>query len=131
MMNPKNVQNEKILLALEKLKLPEAQLAKAEEFMSGRAGEEILGELEERDLSGVAPEPFVRLFLELTKKGKDEDASRLFALLFAIGKASWYQMIPMNLMTMKQGAITQEPAKKAAVYSMRIGMFPLSWAVLP
>lgn len=126
MMDPKNVQNEKILSALEKLKLPEAQLAKAEEFMSGRAGEEILGELEERDLSGVAPEPFVRLFLELTKKGKDEDASKLFALLFAIGKASYYQMVPMNLMTMKQGAITQDPAKKAAVYSMRIGMFPVS-----
>ena len=125
MMNPKDLRSSKMSEALGLFNLPEEQLGTAEAYIMQEEGEEGLKRLAFQDLSSIPSEKFIKIFRELGKKGKKEEASRLFRLLFTIGECTCYHLIPMDLLTsQKQGVIECEPDKRAAVYSMSIGMNP-------
>lgn len=72
MMNQKDAQIGKMLEVLEKLNLSEDQLSAAEDFLSGKAGKEVLGRFPFQDLSGIPSEETVKIFREFEKKGKHE-----------------------------------------------------------
>ncbi len=122
MMNPKDLWNSKITEALDLLSLPESQQETAEAYIMQGGGEESLRRLVFRDLSSIPSEKFIKLFRELGKKGKKEEGARLFRLLFAIGQCTCYHLVPMDLLTLKQGAIDCDSDKKAAVYGTSIAM---------
>lgn len=122
MMNQKDAQIGKMLEVLEKLNLSEDQLSAAEDFLSGKTGKEVLGRFPFQDLSGIPSEETVKIFREFEKKGKHEDAAKWFQVLFAIGKATCYSLIPMNLLMEDKGGSAYAPEEKAAVYAMWIGM---------
>lgn len=122
MMNQRDAQIGKMLEILERLNLSEEQLSVAEDFLSGKAGKEILGRLPFLDLSEVPSGETVKLFRELAKRGRNEDAAKLFQVLFAIGKATCYSQVSMDMLAEGKGAVIHAPEEKAAVYAMMIGM---------
>lgn len=124
MVNPKDLWNSKMTEALDLLKLPESHLGIAETYIMQEEGEASLKQLTFQDLSSIPSEKFIKLFREMGKKGKKEEAARLFRLLFAVGQCTCYHLIPMDLLTLKQGAIDCDSDKKAAVYGIAIGMSP-------
>lgn len=123
MMNQKDAQIGKMMDVLEKLNLSENQLSAAEDFLSGRAGKEILERLPFQDLSGVPSGETIKIFRDLEKKGKREYIVKFFQVLFAIGKATCYLLIPVNILVEDKGGSGYEyaPEEKAAVYAMWIG----------
>ncbi len=124
MRNPKNVQNQKILEVLDQLNLSEAELETAETYLAGEAGEGGLERFAFRNLERVQPDKAVKLFRDYMRKGRKEEADRLFRLLFAVGQSTCYKLVPMDVCWDGNGGFLSDADKKAAVYAVHIGTSP-------
>lgn len=69
----------------------------AEAYLSGVAGEEALESLHFRDLSKTIYGASQKRIRELLQEKKEDVLKRLFSLLFAVGEATCYWMMPMEL----------------------------------
>lgn len=93
MLRAENLQNEKIMSALEGLGLGGGELDAAEKYLKGEAGEEILAGITFRDMTQMPPEKpkaFDALFSSYLKKKRNEEASKLFNLVYAVGGSTSY-----------------------------------------
>ena len=91
MINPQNQRAAKIVELLEQTNLFTAdEIALAEDYLSGAAGEEALKKLAFRDLTAAPEEVAARLRsmgIDLINKGRDQEAERLAHILFAAGQS--------------------------------------------
>ena len=88
MLRAENLQNEKIMSALEELGLGGGELEAAERYLKGEAGEEALAGLAFRDMMHMPPEKtkaLDALFSSYFKKKRYEEAAKLFNLVYAVG----------------------------------------------
>lgn len=126
-MDPRNIQNQKISEVLDQLSLSEAEQEKAEAYLAGEAGDEILGQFGFRDLSQIPSDKAVRLFRELRIRGRQEEARRLFELLFAIGQSTCHQLVLMDMVSQADSFPGCAPDKRTAVYGAMIGANQYQW----
>ncbi|MDE5893496.1 MAG: hypothetical protein K2H45_11300, partial [Acetatifactor sp.] len=122
MLRAENLQNEKIMNALEELGLGGGELEAAGKYLRGEAGEEILAGMTFRNMMQMPPEKpkaFDALFSSCFKKKRNEEATRLFNLLYAVGGstccACFRYMYDFNN-ALRNGLLKIEPAKALAVY---------------
>ena len=122
MLRAENLQNEKIMNALEELGLGGGELEDAGKYLRGEAGEEILAGMTFRNMMQMPPEKpkaFDDLFSSFFKKKRNEEATRLFNLLYAVGGSTccvcFRYMYDFNN-ALRNGLLKIEPAKALAVY---------------
>ncbi|MDE7300398.1 MAG: hypothetical protein K2N94_16495, partial [Lachnospiraceae bacterium] len=128
-MNAPGSLQEKFFELLNRLPLSEKERHAAEDYLSGKAGHEILDCFSFEDLSAIPADPAIRLFRELTKAKNHGTAAKLFSVLLAKGDSTCYRMIPMEAINPEKGAVDLEvdSAKKAAAYAAILGanLYPL------
>ena len=122
MLRAENLQNEKIMNALEELGLGGGELEAAGKYLRGEAGEEILAGMTFRNMMQMPsekPKVFDDLFSSFFKKKRNEEATRLFNLLYAVGGSTccvcFRYMYDFNN-ALRNGLLKIEPAKALAVY---------------
>ena len=127
MINPQNQRAAKIVELLEQTNLFTAdEIALAEDYLSGAAGEEALEKLAFRDLT-VAPEEVAAklrsMGIDLINKGRDQEAERLAHILFAAGQSTCSEMMPWNgyYNYDKNRILLPQTSMQAAVYAAQIG----------
>ncbi len=93
MLRAENLQNEKIMNALEELGLGSGELEAAGKYMGGEAGEEALAGMTFRDMAQMPPEKtqtFHAILSSLFQKKRYEQAAKLFKLIYAVGGSTCY-----------------------------------------
>ena len=93
MLRAENLQNEKVMNALEGLGLGSGELEAAEKYLKGEAGEEILTGISFRDMTQMSsekPKVIDELFSSYFKKKRYEEAEKLFNLVYAVGGSTCY-----------------------------------------
>lgn len=126
MLNPKKEHTDKLSEVFEQFDLSKEEWKAAEDFFSERADIQSLEQLSFRDLSEVSDSTvneFEALFQKLKKQRKKEEERRLFEILFALGNASCYRLVPEELID-RERDLGIVPVKKTAVYALRTGMNP-------
>lgn len=101
----------------------------AQAYLSGVAGEEALGSFHFRDLSKTIYGASQKLIRELLKEKKEDELKRLFSLLFAVGEATCYWLMPMEFYR-AFGAFCDVPgklsgasaAKAVSIYAVVAGL---------
>nr|WP_300789064.1 DUF4132 domain-containing protein [uncultured Acetatifactor sp.] len=127
MINPQNQRAAKIVELLEQTNLFTAdEIALAEDYLSGAAGEEALKKLAFRDLTAAPEEVAARLRsmgIDLINKGRDQEAERLAHILFAAGQSTCSEMMPWNgyYNYDKNRILLPQTSMQAAVYAAQIG----------
>lgn len=127
MINPQNQRAAKIVELLEQTNLFTAdEIALAEDYLSGAAGEEALEKLAFRDLTAAPVEVAARLRsmgIDLINKGRDQEAERLAHILFAAGQSTCGEMMPWNgyYNYDKNRILLPQTSMQAAVYAAQIG----------
>ncbi len=120
MKNCNNIDMAQISEILDALSLDSQQRTLAQAYLLGEADESALGQMPHCDLSQVTLEVPAQtaknLFGLFMVQQKQEQARRLFELLFAIGRATCYPMIQKDIFTAKEGAIACDPVKKITIY---------------
>ena len=128
MNTPGNVE-EKLSELLNKLPLSKKEQNAAADYLSGKAGHEVLADFVFEDFSTVPADPAIRAFRELVKSKKQDVAARLVSVLLAKGDSTCFKMLPMEVIDPEKGAVDLETdsAKKAAAYAAILGadMYPL------
>ncbi len=128
MNTPGNVE-EKLSELLNKLPLSKKEQSAATDYLSGKAGHEVLDDFAFEDLTTVPADPAIRAFRELVKSKKQDVAARLVSVLLAKGDSTCFKMLPMEVIDPEKGAVDLETdsAKKAAAYAAILGadMYPL------
>ena len=122
MMNPRDMYSRKLIEVIEQIPLPKDKMALAEDYLMQEAGDEVLEQFAFQDLSEIPEAKAVKLFQELGRKGRKEEAARLFKLLFAIGWSTCYKMTPVGSLYTGKETLVGETDKVAAVYGPEIGM---------
>lgn len=122
-MNVPNTLQEKIFEFFNKLPLSGAERQAAQDYLSGKAGHEVLNAFSFEDLSAVPADPAIRLFRELISAKERETAAKLFSVLLAKGDSTCFRMIPIQIIDPEKGAVDigTDSAKKAAVYAEILG----------
>ena len=110
------------LLAELELSAAEQEVAKA--YLAGERGEDALGEISFKDLSAVQGEAVRKRFDNLIEKKERSglqdvkaDMGRLFQLLFARGKSTCCQMVPVNLYRILAPTEWADAPKMAAAHA--------------
>ena len=88
MLRAENLQNEKIINALEELGLDSGELEAARKYLGGEAGEEVLAGISFRDMMQMPPEKpqaLEKLLMSCYKKKRYEEVTQLFNLMYAVG----------------------------------------------
>lgn len=122
MMNPRDMHSRKLIEVIEQIPLPKDKMALAEDYLMQEAGDEVLEQFDFQDLSEIEGGKSAKVFYELTRKGRKEEAGRLFKLLFAIGWSTCCHMTPIGSLYTGKDQIIGEADKVAAVYAPEIGM---------
>lgn len=125
MMQPQDVRLQKMLGLMEELSLGEGEMEAAESFLSGESDEKGLDALSFRDLSALSNETdakFQKWFRESVGKGRAEDAQKLFAVIYAVGKSTAYNLIPTEMLTAtRDPRVTLPPKKRVALFAEMMG----------
>ena len=93
MMNPRDMHSRKLIEVIEQIPLPKDKMVLAEVYLMQEAGDEVLEQFDFQDLSEIEGGKSAKVFYELTRKGRKEEARRLFKLLFAIGWSTCCHML--------------------------------------
>ncbi len=117
------------------LELSAAEQEAAKAYLAGERGKDALGEISFRDLSAVQGEAVRKRFDNLIEKKErfglqdvKADMGRLFQLLFARGKSTCCQMVPVNLYRILAPTEWADAPKMAAAHAAGSGMstYPFS-----
>ncbi len=122
MMNSRDMHSRKLIEVIEQIPLSKEQMALAEDYLTQEAGDEALERFDFMDLSEIPEGKAAKVFYELSRRGRKEEAGRLFKLLFAIGRSTCYKMTPIGSLYTGKDLLTGEADKVAAVYAPEIGM---------
>lgn len=122
MLRTENLQNEKIMSALEELGLGGGELEAAEKYLKDEAGEEVLAGITFRDMAQMPLEKtraFDALFSSCYKKKRYEDAVKLFNLVYAVGGSTCcvcFRYIYDFSNVVRTGVLKIDRARALAVY---------------
>ncbi len=123
MHNPNERQIQKMMKALEELDMSQEELDRTEEYLED-GNEEHLAGLTVRSMAAVSQEicqQFHQQFLELNRKGKEQEMGRLFQVVFRLGHAGCWRLVPLDLFwSRRQGLETVPPSWVCAVYAEQI-----------
>lgn len=124
MIRPEEKHLQKIMELFEQCGLDNAALQKIETYMTDGEVAELSG-MTGKDLTTV-PKEVQSKFADVMEKAVDrnhnEEANRLFEILFTLGGVTMYEMLPFRWTDMvKSGKLNVEPAKAAAIYACMAG----------
>lgn len=123
MYNPQNQRVLKVMELLERTKVftPD-ELVAAETYLLGESDGAEIERFPFRDLSRIPSDlggRFVTLFPELADRG--EEGKKLANILFTAGESTSAGLFPMQFFNWTKYAFLMEPAKRAALYAVKIG----------
>lgn len=126
MKTPEEMRLEKVLDLMADLQLNDSQMDLVEEYFTGDQEIEALAQLPFINLSKQPPETEKKsenLFDEFIKRGRKEEVSKLFEVIFQIGQSTCAPMLCYTLKYLKLDEwVETEPAKRVMVRAEVIGM---------
>ena len=131
MLRAENVQNDKVMDALEGLRLNAKELELAEKYLKGEATEEALADMRFQSMINMSQDqykPFQALFESYFKKRRYEEATRLLRLLYAISAYTCSECFEYNYIrtfkqAMEKGEMRIERSKGLAIYAQHLYRF--------
>lgn len=119
MMRPQDDRDQRITEFLEEdIGLTQQELETAQGYLAGETGDEALEQFTYRDLTGASGAKVEKLFQSMLKRGRKEEAEKLFNVLFAVGQATCYPIISWDFFKL-QKYTEVEAYKIAAIHGCK------------
>ncbi|MDE5893471.1 MAG: hypothetical protein K2H45_11175, partial [Acetatifactor sp.] len=128
MLRAENVQNDKVMNALEGLRLNTKELELAEKYLKGEVTEEALADMRFQNMINMSQDqykPFQALFESYFKKKRYEEAARLLRLLYAISAYTCSECLEYNYIrsfkqAVEKGGMQIEQSMVLALYAQHL-----------